>query len=588
MFEKNLFILMSAAALVGPSALLAQTTPAAQQTTTAEAKGLTAILEGGVPHYIKAETPEQRQQRLGTSEDPGPNPDPNKHFWRFGKSYHIERYDARWANYSGADPGWVRPFGFVNLYAEIYQVNDNYVWVWMADPQPGEQQVVPTPPPKYNQEQLLLLSKLRSEFFELTPKQSDKTIRFEEASDGLPTSGSWRNSLAVADMNGDGCPDIVAPPERKGVGVPAIFLGDCKGHWKYWEQLKFPRGVDYGSVVAADFNRDGHMDLAFGIHLQGIAVFLGDGKGGFVESSSGLPKDFPTRRIAVADVDRDGYPDIVAISEGPTLSVSGKINGGRIRAYLNRKSGAEWKEVDIAGPERNVAGDWLTLANLRGSRYPDVIGSSIFFGSTDTLFVSDGPTKWKLLQADGSLVPYLSYYFASAAGKFSAKNHDDAIVSYVRFWPTDVDSSAIAPPPSKSIVGIDRITLFGKQRTRTPIARWAGNQGLWGLAAGDFDGDGNLDLIYTRSEPREVVILLGDGKGGFTRARIDGLTLEPNTTYDVKVADVNGDGRPDVILMYEALATSAFAPRDGSIRVFLNRGVVSAAKTAKEASKRGE
>ncbi len=97
---------------------------------------------------------------------------------------------------------------------------------------------------------------------------------------------------------------------------------------------------------------------------------------------------------------------------------------------------------------------------------------------------------------------------------------------------------------------------------------------MWGLATGDFDGDGNLDLIFTRYDPREFVILLGDGKGGFTRANIEGLQAEPNTNYDLRVADVNGDGKPDVIIMYESGATTRLAHQDGSIHVFLNRGTV--------------
>ncbi|HEV7425340.1 MAG TPA: hypothetical protein VGQ46_03160, partial [Thermoanaerobaculia bacterium] len=66
--------------------------------------------------------------------------------------------------------------------------------------------------------------------------------------------------------------------------------------------------------------------------------------------------------------------------------------------------------------------------------------------------------------------------------------------------------------------------------------------------------------------------LLGDGKGGFTQTATEGLPLLDLVSYDIKVADVNKDGRPDVVIMYESGAKTAFAPQDGSVRVYLNRG----------------
>ena len=92
------------------------------------------------------------------------------------------------------------------------------------------------------------------------------------------------------------------------------------------------------------------------------------------------------------------------------------------------------------------------------------------------------------------------------------------------------------------------------------------------LNRGDFDGDGNSDIIFTRHEPREAVLLLGDGKGGFKRGQIEGLVVAPQKNYDVAVEDVNGDSRPDVILMYETDSTTALAEKNGSVQVFLNRG----------------
>ena len=61
------------------------------------------------------------------------------------------------------------------------------------------------------------------------------------------------------------------------------------------------------------------------------------------------------------------------------------------------------------------------------------------------------------------------------------------------------------------------------------------------------------------------------------RAKTKGLDLRKHTNYDVTVADVNGDGRPDVIIMYESANETRSGLQDGSIQVFLNRGVEGAA-----------
>jgi hypothetical protein len=70
-----------------------------------------------------------------------------------------------------------------------------------------------------------------------------------------------------------------------------------------------------------------------------------------------------------------------------------------------------------------------------------------------------------------------------------------------------------------------------------------------------------------------MYILLGDGRGGFREATVEGLTLNSASHYDVQVADVNADKRPDVVMMYEAEAGTSMARKNGKVEVFLNRGV---------------
>ncbi|MGH9422534.1 MAG: FG-GAP repeat domain-containing protein, partial [Thermoanaerobaculia bacterium] len=319
MFDRKLTLVTCViAATFGAMQALAQQ-PA---TTNAIPKTATAgqVQDGGVPGWIKPETPEHRRDRLGTHTDPGPNPDPNTHFWRFGHSYHIEKFERKFAAYD-REEGTVRPMAMVNFAYEIYQQNDKYVWCWFADPDPQEAaaQPAPAPPSRFSDSDIKYLSDIRPGYLPLDPAKSDRTIRFAESSDGLPQTGSFRNSMAIADMNEDGFLDLVLPPQRgSSEGLPTIYLGDGKGHWKGWPAT-VPHALDYGSVVVADFNKDGHMDMAFSVHLTGVYLYMGDGKGHFTEVYEGLPHDFPTRRLVVSDINQDGYPDLVAITEGPTV-----------------------------------------------------------------------------------------------------------------------------------------------------------------------------------------------------------------------------------------------------------------------------
>jgi hypothetical protein len=67
-----------------------------------------------------------------------------------------------------------------------------------------------------------------------------------------------------------------------------------------------------------------------------------------------------------------------------------------------------------------------------------------------------------------------------------------------------------------------------------------------GLAAGDVNGDAKLDLVTANNEDDDVSVLLGDGKGGFARASGSPFPVGPGP-YPIELADVNGDGRLDVL-----------------------------------------
>lgn len=573
---RKVFLFLALSLFAGMLSAQTATEQKAATTTAAAAQ----VPEGGAPRYIKPETAEQRSARLAVEggEDPGPNPDPDKVWVRKGgRKFKIARYDRRWAKYD-APVGYVRPLGLVNFFDEIYQENDKYVWVWheeIAAPTAQEIQQAQTSGQyqALTPEGIKYLETIRDDYAPLDPPSANVTIRFRESSTGLPTGGSWRNTLAVADMNEDGFVDLITTAQRSpGSNTPSIFLGDGKGGWSVWKDYRWPSPINYGSVVAHDFNKDKHMDLAFGLHLSGAAVYYGNGKGQFREAQ-GLPRDFASRRVVLSDVDRDGWMDFVAISEGPMGRGERSRNKyANLRAYLSRNKGESWEGVNLSPDRTLISGDWLSTGDFNGDNYPDFVGSCIYFDCTQTVILSDGKKGYSAFDGKGTVIPFRSYYHASTAGKFTSSKRDDAVVASFRVWPDKIDPTIATDPPLKEVVSIDRIDFSGAEAKRQSIMRWKADQSVWGLANGDFNGDGKLDLVFTRQTPREAVVLLGDGKGDFTRAKVEGIELPPLRNYDLKVADVNRDSRPDLIIMYESESSPGLMRKNGRIQVFLNEG----------------
>jgi len=525
----------------------------------------------------------EQLKRWGLGEDPGLNPDPKTVWVRFGTQYTIEKFEKKFARFDQQE-GWVRPLYTVNIGREIYHEDDKHVWVWMNVPTPMEAEPAlfegdPANAPRakqyyaYTPEQIGFIEAIKPDFEPLTPPSRGEILSFDETL--AARGGSWRNSPAIADMNEDGFMDIVTPPQRSGGDThPYIFLGDGKGNWTYWETNKWPSSLGYGSVTAADLNKDGHQDLVFAVHLHGVFIFLGDGKGTFVDSSEGMPRGFATRRALVRDMDGDGDLDIVAITEGPSLYARNPTMGNRLKVFFNEDKARRWRELQVEERGRGVAGDWLATGNFNKDSLPDIVGSSIIFNAPDLFYMSDGKQKYKAFGR--GWLPFYSYYGALTAGKFTSKKMDDVILGFGRAWPQNVDPAVVSYPALEKIAGIERISFSGKEPKRIPIARWKSSSAIWGMASADFNGDGHLDVIYWQPDPREFVVLFGDSKGGFSRAGLSGMNAPVNTLYDITVGDVNGDKRPDVVVLYESEENQG----NGSVRVYLNRGTTPA--TAKK------
>ena len=153
----------------------------------------------------------------------------------------------------------------------------------------------------------------------------------------IPTSlaAGLGESIAVADFNGDGNPDLAL-----GAGGVAAYLGDGNGGLASAGPIVFA-GRSITEMQTADFNGDGLPDLAAG-RSDGVTILLGDGRGGFGSARLGPYIDranSPLSCLAVADFNGDGRTDMVTSysqltawfgSALPAISISGHVLAGGV------------------------------------------------------------------------------------------------------------------------------------------------------------------------------------------------------------------------------------------------------------------
>jgi hypothetical protein len=438
---------------------------------------------------------------------------------------------------------------------DVVREDDQFYYYKVYKPITQPPPAPPQPPESSLEDQRKVLESYRANV-----QPSDRLL-FTPFREGLPASGQWRQGFAIADVNGDGHPDIILPPPRKsGSAVPVIFLGNGKGSWSRWSEAKFPpRGYDYGDVQVGDFNGDGIPDLAFGVHLRGQIVLLGDGKGGFRDASQGLDfglggkVPFSSQALKIVDWDGNGRSDILALAEGPAM-VGGHTPVDHSRGvvlYVNQGNG-KWEARSLS-PKSDLYGVSLAVGNFDGSGHLGFVTSTNVMDRRDlvNLWQPNGGIKTVTVN---ELRP-MAYVWAVAAADFEGKGRTDLAVAYSNVelgtWRSGID--ILYPRTDEHW---ERRTLVSEETQIGPIA----------LATGDLDGDGHKDLVALTSKG-EILVFLGNRRGFFTQERT------PPPAYPggcrgahVELADLDHDGRDELVAAFsDQRDESGHCPSEGGL-----------------------
>lgn len=497
-------------------------------------------------------------------------PEPPDGHWlidEHGRQYFIMLVEKLEGQYRWMDEDTVRVRGGMMFDVTGHDEENFWMKVYRVEP-------VALPPKGPSAEDIARLEAA----YEIELPTADR-LRFTSFSAGLPERGQWRNGFALADMNGDGHLDLVHGPPRKGHGLPVIFLGDGSGNWREWEAVRFPNiPFDYGDVAVADFNGDGHPDLALAIHLRGGIVLVGDGEGGFEAWSRGIPLDdfdpgqgqFPTfssRQVEALDWNRDGRPDLVFLSEGPVnvdLAQQRDRDYGKV-IFLNQGDGS-WERAESPQSLGGASfGDTLLLADFDGDGLTDFAHSSGVVGDRGlvNLAPAEAGRPWRTVFID-SIRPR-SNVWAVGAGDFDGDGRDDLLVSYT--------SRELNPPRSGLDLMLSRPAPQAEAATdasddaspiaweRQPLWAGSGDRRLHAVSGGDIDGDGRLEVVALDGDGA-MMILRRDGDGVWMREQNPPPAETEARCRGVALRLVDLDGQPGAEIV------AGFAGEPGSEVLF--------------------
>ncbi|MFC6647142.1 FG-GAP-like repeat-containing protein [Granulicella cerasi] len=401
-------------------------------------------------------------------------------------------------------------------------------------------------------------------------------------------------SIALADLSKHGALDAVLEIQQPPPGTTSYFFdiatvkGNNDGTFGPLSIVaKSVSSTQYGkgSLVVQDFNNDGSPDALFADGNNAIDICYGVGDGTLQNPVTAVADVGVVTSLTVGDFNKDGVTDIVTFRGGiaqlylgtgsgsfqqtPTSQYSGGLGGNQIEDAVdfNDDGIPDFFWVEPFFNSVNVflgRGDGtfrgapaIAPANTSTSK-PNNTQSAVGFqvisvGDYD----GDGATDI-FAQESGYVDIGLSDHKGGFLFTRSLDTQNLTSVDFVEPIRVDLNNDGKDDLIMATYTGVRVFLSKGDGTLSTPINTTIPTSLGCALSlgsAGDINGDGFPDLVIayggdaacyaTGTSPSGFAVLLGDGKGGFTSSL---FTPFGTTLYEAKLADINNDGKLDLVL----------------------------------------
>lgn len=356
--------------------------------------------------------------------------------------------------------------------------------------------------------------------------------------------------LCNCDFNGDGLNDVAATNNTDDAGASSITVyqnitqpSDFEISFQKINNLNLNIGKGARNITCADLNGDGKPELIVGKgggNADRIYVFKNASTSMINFDSrvdislSEVASSSTTRRLKVQDMDMDGKPDIIMTDQG-----EGKVfifgNKSTTNSIVFPSSARQTIQMDA----ESLIG--LDVADLNNDGKPEIVCNS---DKSDVFIIRNQSV-------------------AGAISMGSVESKSIAGASLVNIKVGDLDNDG-----DKEIVvtnaGLNNIYIFVNSGNQDSFSFgipkvFETGRAPWGLDFGDLNGDGLVEIVVGTSVLDDKLIVLRNISNATKVSFIAHSVGRNDVSFNVNIADFNGDGKPDI----------AYNDRDKNELVFL-------------------